>query len=1004
VSKGSSRARRRVTSVAGVGLLAAAVTTLTVTAQAPAAHQATAGSTLTTSVKTSTKTSAPTTFKSGNYVVLMAGKPAAVYRGGVTGYAATAARNGTYNSSTRAAAAYTSYLKGRQQSLASSVGAKAYYNYTTSLNGFAAPLSGSQAESLSKTRGVIAVVPDSVQHADLIPTLDFLGLTGPVGLWRRLGGDNPASGAGKGVVVGIIDSGINDELEADGSSFASTGTPPPASWNGTCDTGEDDSFACNDKVIGGRYFDAAAVASGDVNAGEFISPDDFHGHGTHVASTAAGEYGVDSVINGIDFGPIGGMAPAAKLAAYKVCWEKVDGSNCSAFESDSAAAIDAAVADGVDVLNYSISGTADNPIDPVELAFMYAADAGVFIAASAGNAGPDASTVAHPSPWLTTVAAATYWISESTVELGDGTRMIGSSISPTGVDESPLVYAGDIPATGESAADAALCFPDSIDPTAAAGAIVICDRGVNARVEKGTVVSDAGGVGMILVNTSPLGTVADVQDVPTVHLESNNRTALLAYAETTDPTATILAGDNTGTTTPQPPAIAGFSSRGPSLAAAGDLLKPDITAPGVDVDAATAPEGGIGLGNDFAIISGTSMASPHIAGLGALILQKHPDWSPMEVKSAMMTTAKDLTDTADPFDQGAGFVRPNEFLDPGLVYDSGYGDWVDYLAGQGVTVGGDPISDTPIKASNLNVASIAVNDLAGSETVTRSVTNVGTKTSTYKASVTGLTGVTARVTPSTLTLAPDETGTFKVKLTRTSAAFGEYAEGNLWWKDGSHVVRTPVVVSPTQLAAPREVSIAGRSASITTKAGFNGTLGHHVHGLVANVDTAAFAENSGEAGNPTGPANYYQKVRVHGPSEVLRGETLPEENGDDLDLFLLDNSGAVVAASATSAGDETVTVTGLPRGKYWFSVEAFDLAGNRASTDFTLRTWAVGRTDAGNLKVTPATVKATVGGSYVWTATTKGLDPDLSYLGAVRWTQVRNGKATPVGLTVVSVG
>ena len=124
--------------------------------------------------------------------------------------------------------------------------------------------------------------------------------------------------------------------------------------------------------------------------------------------------------------------------------------------------------------------------------------------------------------------------------------------------------------------------------------------------------------------------VSDIHSVPTVHLEANYRSQLLAYAETANPTASILAGVNTGSTTPDPPAIAGFSSRGPSLVASGDLLKPDITAPGVDINAATSPEGGIGNGNDFGIISGTSMSSPHIAGLAALIIQKHPTWGPME--------------------------------------------------------------------------------------------------------------------------------------------------------------------------------------------------------------------------------------------------------------------------------------------------------------------------------------------------------------------------------------
>ncbi len=227
---------------------------------------------------------------------------------------------------------------------------------------------------------MLAVVKDTTYQADTTHTPSFLGLTGSAGVWRRLGGTDPVNGAGKGIIVGIIDSGINDESHV----FDNVGDGVPADWHGVCDHGTDDSFQCNDKLIGGRYFDAGATVIPE----EFPSPDDFHGHGTHVAATAAGSYGVHSVINGVDFGATSGMAPAAKVAAYKVCWELADHSNCNASSSDSVAAIDAAVSDGVDVLNYSISGTQDNPIDPVELAYMYAADAGVFVANSAGNTEP----------------------------------------------------------------------------------------------------------------------------------------------------------------------------------------------------------------------------------------------------------------------------------------------------------------------------------------------------------------------------------------------------------------------------------------------------------------------------------------------------------------------------------------------------------------------------------------------------------------------------------------
>jgi subtilisin family serine protease len=989
VSKTRLTGARRLIAAAATGLLVATVVTSTNGAQAQPA--ASAGS-----QKQAASSYHKQSYKAGNYIVLMAGRPAAVYHGGVQGYAPSGAtRTAKYDSTTRAAQAYRELLTDRQTAAASSVGARPYYHYANALNGFAAHLSSSQARQLSVRDGVLAVVPDYIAEADTTHTPSFLGLTGPAGVWRRLGGTDSVNGAGKGIIIGIIDSGINDESEV----FDAVGDGVPADWHGVCDHGTDDSFQCNDKLIGGRYFDEAATVIPE----EFPSPDDFHGHGTHVAATAAGNYGVHSVINGIDFGATSGMAPAAKVAAYKVCWEKADHSNCSAASSDSVAAIDSAVSDGVDVLNYSIGGTQDNPIDPVELAYMYAADAGVFVANSAGNDGPTASTVEHPSPWLTTVAAATHINYESTVLLGDGTRMVGASISPDGVDESPLVYSGDVAADGADPDEANLCFPDTLDPAKVDGTIVICDRGVNDRVEKSAVVKDAGGVGMVLVNVTPNSLNSDVHSVPTVHLQNTYRAALLAYAETADPTASILAGENAGSTTPVPPAIAGFSSRGPSLVADGDLLKPDIAAPGVDVNAATAPEGGIGNGNDFAIISGTSMASPHIAGLAALILQKHPNWGPMEVKSAMMTTARDLTDTKNPFDQGAGFVVPREFMDPGLVYNSDFDDWSNYLAGQGVVYGdGTPFTDTPMKASNLNVPSIAVNNMAGKETVKRSVTNVDDTTSTYRAKVTGLPGLSTTVTPSTLTLAPGETGSFKVTFTRTTADFGDYQSGNLTWRDGSHIVRSPIVVSPSGVDAPVEVTVPGSTFKLTTKAGFDGTMGRKIRGLVAGEDTAAEADNSGGAGDPLDESNYVQPIEVTGPNATVRVQTLPDFPSDDLDLFLLDADDNIVALSATGASAETFTTSGLPAGEYRIVVEAFAVHNSEPSTTFTVRTFQVGA-NAGNLTVTPKTRSVQAGQKYTWQGTLSGLDPDTAYLGEVRWYDQTGGTKTRVGSTLISV-
>ncbi len=113
-----------------------------------------------------------------------------------------------------------------------------------------------------------------------------------------------------------------------------------------------------------------------------------------------------------------------------------------------------------------------------------------------------------------------------------------------------------------------------------------------------------------------------------------------AYAATAGATATINA--STIVFDAAAPFTASFSSRGPLVAGGGDMLKPDVIAPGQDILAAVAPPGN--AGRDFNLLSGTSMSSPHVAGLAALLIHKHPDWSPMAVKSSLMTSASDVLD------------------------------------------------------------------------------------------------------------------------------------------------------------------------------------------------------------------------------------------------------------------------------------------------------------------------------------------------------------------------
>ena len=387
---------------------------------------------------------------------------------------------------------------------------------------------------------------------------------------------------------------------------------------------------CNQKLIGGQHFNASWGGDAALEAlrpWEFMSVRDYNGHGTHTASTSGGNNGVAATGPAAVFGTVSGMAPRARIASYKALWSTEDASTASGQTGDLVAAIDQAVADGVDVINYSISGSLTNFADPVMVSFLFAADAGVFVAASAGNSGPTTSTVAHPSPWMTTVAAGTHnRDGRGSVTLGNGTTYTGASVA-TPVGPKPLI---DSTAAGLAGADPVkveLCYAAAdnggaavLDPAKIAGKIVVCKRGVTARVNKSLAVQQGGGVGMILYNDPDSSLNADFHFVPTVHVSKADGLAIKAYAATAGATATINA--STIVFDALAPLTASFSSRGPLLAGGGDMLKPDVIAPGQDILAAVAPPGN--AGRDFNLLSGTSMSSPHVAGLAALLMHKHP--------------------------------------------------------------------------------------------------------------------------------------------------------------------------------------------------------------------------------------------------------------------------------------------------------------------------------------------------------------------------------------------
>ena len=985
---------------------------------------------------------------SQTYIVQMLPNPVVTYAGGISGLPATKPGKGKkIDPASSDVTKYADYLKGKHdQALGHVGGGQKLYDYVYSLNGFAAKLTEDQATRLRAQKNVLAVSPDEIQTIQTSSTPHFLGLDVKGGLWDQLGGVSKGAlnkGAGEDEVIGVIDSGIWPESLSfsDRKLDGSSGNNYPhkvTGFSGACESGEQWTASdCNNKLISARYFNAGQGGNAGIDNNlpwEFTSARDYNGHGTHTSSTAGGNFGVQTTGDAAaaGFKSINGMAPRARIATYKALWSSQDGSTASGSNADIVEAIDQAVADGVDVINYSVGPSTAPPnfISPEQVSFLNAAAAGIFVSAAAGNEGPGAGSVKNPGPWITTVAAGTHnRASLGSVTLGNGTTINGAS-SGKAVGPAPFVDAQAAVATGASATAARLCFSTgtnggspALDPAKIAGKIVLCDRGTNARTDKSLAVKEGGGIGMVLVNTSPNSLNADIHFVPTVHVADTNAAALHTYAATTGATAKI--NDSQTVFNAPAPQIATFSSRGPQVAGAGDLLKPDVMAPGVDVLAAVSPAAD--HGRLFDLLSGTSMATPHVAGVAALLKQLHPNWSPMAVKSALMTSGYDMVDAAgnpvnssDPtviFAEGAGHIRPNSAADPGLVFDSDVFDWLAFLCGtkditDSAFCSAPPAGVGTMDPSDLNMASIAIGDLAGRQMVTRSVTNVGSKAATYNSSVAAPAGVTVEVSPSSFTIAPGETKSFTVTFTRTTAALATYVGGHMTWSDGTHNVRIPLVVRPVALAAPAEVTFNTLSGPVSwdVKTGYAGTLSAGVRGLVAaNPHAWTVAQDPDQ--NWTGCGDTQGTTVV--PVTVPVGATIARigiyedaitPQGNDLDLFIcLGNSLVGVSADGDSNEEVTFTfasprATPLPLTAY---INGFAVVnGNNGGTaSGTLFDWSVPATDAGNttLAITPAG-NTTVGGTKTITATFAGLAAATRYMGAVDYS---NG--SPIGRTIVRV-
>jgi hypothetical protein len=950
------------------------------------------------------------------YIVRMIDVPAVSYRGGIDGLKATKPGKGQkIDPNNPDVIAYIGYLdRGHDRALNAVGGGRKVSGYHFTFNGFAAELTPDQAEALKSVPGVVSVTKDELQTMDTSSTPTFLGLTDSGGLWDMLGG---VGQAGEDIIIGDVDSGIWPEsasfsdrtgLNGNGTKDGKLSYHQIPGWNGKCTPGEQfPASLCSQKLIGAQHFNAAWGGDAGLKAErpwEYTSARDYNGHGTHTASTASGNHGVLPTGLAAAFGPVSGMAPRARIAAYKALWSTQDASTASGFTSDLVTAIDQAVADGVDVINYSISGTQTNFLEPVQVAFFYAADAGVFISASAGNSGPTTSTVAHPSPWLTTVAAGTHnRTGEGSVTIA-GTTYTGASFA--NAITGTLVDAGESVVPGGTVANAALCFAavdnsgtPVLDPVKVAGKIVLCDRGTNALVNKSLAVQQAGGIGMVLTNVAggATTTLALFHSVPAVHVPytAANYAALHAAAHTGQ-SATI--NQSVIVFNVPAPTTASFSSRGPLRAGNGDLLKPDVIAPGQDILAAVAPPGNNGF--EFNLYSGTSMSAPHVAGLAALLKNLHPDWTPMMIKSALMTSASDVIDgpNTNPlviFRQGGGHVAPNKAADPGLVYNAAVNDWLAFLCG--TTTGVSTATCSALAGAgysldprNLNVASIAVGSLPGLGTFKRSVTNVGKSAATYTVSVAGLAGLNVAVSPSSLTLAPGQTKSFNVNVTRATtggAAFNAYVGGQITWTDGTHNVRIPAVVRPVALAAPDSVFGTGGVISYNVAFGYDGTFAATARGLIpANANAGTVAQDPSQSFVRNGPGTTSFTVVIPAGTTYARF-SLFDANvspASDLDLYVY-RATTLVGSSSGSTSNEEVNLINPAPDTYTVYVHGFNVPGGAAN--FTLFSWLLGSAAAGNMTVSAPTA-ATLGGTGTVNLTFSGLTSGTKYLGSVAYSGI----------------
>uniref|UniRef100_A0ACD5UBG3 Uncharacterized protein n=1 Tax=Avena sativa TaxID=4498 RepID=A0ACD5UBG3_AVESA len=703
------------------------------------------------------------------------------------------------------------------------------YTYAHAMNGFSAVLTARQLVEIQGMAAHVSAFPETYARLHTTRTPEFLGLVG-AGAGASGGGIWPASKYGEDVIVGIVDTGVWPESE----SFSDAGItkPVPARWKGTCEDGKAfKASMCNKKLIGARSFSKALKQRGlSIAPDDYDSPRDYYGHGSHTSSTAAGGAVKGASYFGYANGTATGIAPMARVAMYKAVFS---GDTLESASSDVLAAMDQAIADGVDVMSLSL-GFPENSYDTnvIAIGAFAAMQKGIFVTCSAGNDGPDGYTIMNGAPWITTVGASTIdrdFTATVTLDNGSGgaKTIHGKSVYPesTAIAGADLYYGG-----GHGDKNKERCEYSSLSQKEVKGKYIFCAASESVRQQMDEVQA-IGGRGLIVAcDTNEFLQPTDYT-MPLVLVTLSDGAAIQKYltAAKAPPKVSIrFVGTELGVK--PAPTVVYFSARGPGQMSPA-ILKPDIIAPGVDILAAWVPNkevmeiGTHKLFTKYMLVSGTSMSSPHVAGIAALLRSAHPDWSPAAIRSAMMTTAY-VKDNANnvivsmpnespgtPLDYGSGHVSPNQATDPGLVYDTTADDYINFLCGlryssrQIAAVTGQRNAGCAAGASlDLNYPSFMVilinNAKSTTRTFNRVLTNVAGKPTKYSVSVTAPEGMKVTVTPLTLSFegkGSKQKFSVTVQVSQVKRAGDEYSyignHGFLSWDEvgGQHAVRSPIV-------------------------------------------------------------------------------------------------------------------------------------------------------------------------------------------------------------------